>query len=269
MINKKVVAIIAVGILLVIGIYFLLVPSGTVGESPWGETGDYGLTGVWKVTPYAVTTDGERIPIVSPPAGFWVKVPETLPLLDRPVQYVEYEIQAQATRNVLPGCFDAVEIDVSALKMELSAFTIPSLDEDADPTHYAGNGHFSKTGFGTTTLTFESGEETTAWTTVAAYTVPTDVQTVVYDSEVPINYIEVIPSSTGPWNNLNDMTLDWREQIWTFAYVPSGIVTFQGLNSEAGNGDILTPELPSGVTTYVIVGQYTADIDWNSQVTYT
>ena len=272
MINKKIVAIIAVGILLVTGIYFLLVPSGTVGESPWGETGDYGLTGVWKVTPYAVTTDGERIPIVSPPTGFWVKT-EKEPYGQVMVRWVEYEIQAQASRNMVAGAYDSVQVDATSLKMELQTVhipdpvVIPGITDD-NPTHYAGLGHFSATGFGSTVLTFESGEATTPWTTVAIFSVPSGIQTVVYDKEIPLNLFEVIPTD-GPWDTLGDMTLNWRGGMCNFNYIPSGIITIQGLNSEAGDGTALTPDLPAGVVTHTIVGQYTTTIDWNSQVTYT
>jgi len=56
--------------------------------------------------------------------------------------------------------------------------------------------------------------------------------------------------------------------LWSFEFYCDGQITFQGKNSDTGDGDILNAGNPGNVLTVVIIGQYTANIDWNTDVTY-
>jgi len=215
--------------------------AGNFWTEAWDTIGDFNLSGEWRITPYAITDSGERIFLKDGAESLWVMHD----LIH--VQSVEYVVEGQATRNIAPGVFTSVEVDSTELTMGMetwATFDIPG-------PHM----HFTETGLGTTTLYFTGDDTTTPWTEIASYIVPTDIE----DCELSV---------CGPWTSLTTMTDGWQSGLWNFKFYCDGQITFQGKNSETGDGDILNAALPGSVLTVVVIGQYTANIDWNTNVTY-
>lgn len=250
------IAVVIVAIL--IGVYFVITTDAVdYFEDDWDTIGQYGLTGEWRVTPYAVTNDGEIIPLKTGPSGLWVKYQSSI------VTKVMYKIEARASTNDQTGTFTSVLVDSTGLTMALaSGFQGPVAIPPVEPS-----ARFIKTNFGTKTMNFvttESGKKYTAWTVIATYTVPTD--TTHWQLTDGVGGWKQLMSFSS--ENLATMTDGWTLGIWRFIYQCDGSITFQGKNSDEGDGDILTATLPLEVSHLVEVGEYTTTIEWKADVTY-
>ena len=247
--KQKPIIIVAILVIAVVVGYFVL-SSDAVGyfTEDWGVTGENGLTGVWRITPYAITESGERILLKAESEGLWVKYPGAI------VTDVEYVIEGQATRDIGIGTFTSVEVNAMGSNAILEVYKLGTMPSSLNSIF------FTKDGFETVTMAFSGDETTTPWTEVISYTVPVDVEEYTPTPLTSVPY-------TGP-DTLAGMTADWEVGSYNFDFRCTGTITIQGKNSDVGDGDVLSTSLPGDVHTIVMVGDYTVSINWDSAVTY-
>ena len=241
-------AVVAVAAIVIIGGYFFITSDAgdTWWEQEWNPS-DAEIIGKWAIEPILVTTTGERVPLKSvDPQSLWVRQGGML------VSSVDYVLKASVDVGTLPGAYTSVELDMTNLKTKMRSYRI------SNPTVWS---EFSKTNWGMVNIPV-GYDGTSGWVTVATYTVPTDVFACVDWLGFPL-------PNCGPWEALAYMTEGWDQGDWQWVFGCDGSVTYQGLNSETGEGDVNSAAIPGDIPTAVFIGEYSVSMSWDPSVSYT
>ena len=250
--NKYIIAGIAIVAVIAIAGYLYINPDVVSADGTWTtdwlpqSTAD-GINGEWEVDTILTLKDGTRKALSEyMTEGLWMTDPE-----GEEVVTISHRLRARATRDNFAGAYTSVEIDCNELILQTrfhpTLYPVQWIDvwETQDGIH---------------TITFDAGETTTSYETIATFNIPVDIDgSLMYSG----GSMPGLPCST-----ISEMTASWTLGTWSAEYGYEGYARFRGMNSAAGNGDWQSASLPGTLTHTVTIGSDVVTTDWSHSVTY-